>query len=32
MIRRRSDISRWEHMFHGERISYGMLAYETIKR
>jgi nitrite reductase (NADH) large subunit len=31
MIRRKTDISRWRHMLHGERINYGMLAYETIK-
>ncbi len=32
MIRRRADVSRWRHMFHGERINYGMLAYETAKK
>ena len=32
MIRRRTDISKWKHMLHGERINYGMLAYETIKK
>ena len=32
MIRRRTDISKWKHMLGGERINYGMLAYETIKR
>ena len=32
MIRRKTDVSRWKHMFQGERINYGMLAYETIKR
>ncbi len=32
MIRRRTDIGQWKHMLHGERINYGMLAYETIKR
>ena len=32
MIRRKTDISRWKHMLHGERINYGMLAYETIKK
>jgi nitrite reductase (NADH) large subunit len=32
MIRRRTDISRWRHLLEGERINYGMLAYETIKR
>jgi nitrite reductase (NADH) large subunit len=31
MIRRKTDISRWKHMLHGERINYGMVAYETIK-
>lgn len=32
MIRRRTDVSRWKHMLHGERINYGMLAYESAKR
>ncbi len=32
MIRRKTDISRWKHMLAGERINYGMLAYETIKK
>ena len=32
MIRRRTDISKWKHMLQGERINYGMLAYETIKK
>lgn len=32
MIRRRTDVSRWRHLLEGERINYGMLAYETIKR
>ena len=32
MIRRRTDVSRWRHMLHGERINYGMLAYESAKR
>jgi len=32
MIRRQTDISKWKHMLGGERINYGMLAYETIKR
>ncbi len=32
MIRRRTDISRWRHMLAGERVNYGMLAYETIKK
>ncbi len=32
MIRRRTDVGRWKHMLRGERINYGMLAYETVKR
>jgi NAD(P)H-nitrite reductase large subunit len=32
MIRRRTDVSRWRHLMEGERINYGMLAYETIKK
>ena len=32
MIRRRTDVSRWKHLMRGERINYGMLAYETIKK
>ena len=32
MIRRRTDVSRWKHMLQGERINYGMLAYESAKR
>lgn len=32
MIRRKTDISRWRHMLAGERINYGMLAYESIKK
>lgn len=32
MIRRRTDVSRWQHMLHGERVNYGMLAYETVKK
>ncbi len=32
MIRRRTDVSRWKHMLGGERINYGMLAYESAKR
>ncbi len=32
MIRRRTDVSRWKHMLHGERINYGMLAFESAKR
>ncbi len=32
MIRRKTDVSRWRHMLASERINYGMLAYETIKK
>ena len=32
MIRRRTDVARWRHMLHGERINYGMLAFESAKR
>jgi nitrite reductase (NADH) large subunit len=32
MIRRKTDICQWKHMLNGERINYGMLAYETIKK
>jgi len=32
MIRRRTDVSRWRHMLHGERINYGMLAFESVRR
>ncbi len=32
MIRRRTDVSRWKHMLQGERINYGMLAFESAKR
>lgn len=32
MIRRRTDISRWKQMLRGERINYGMIAYESVKR
>ena len=32
MIRRKSDVTRWKHLMQGERINYGMLAYETIKK
>ncbi len=32
MIRRRTDITRWRHMLGRERISYAMLAYESIKK
>ncbi len=31
MIRRKTDVSRWKHMLQGERVNYGMLAYETAK-
>ena len=32
MIRRRTDVTRWKHMLRGERVNYGMLAYETVKK
>ncbi len=32
MIRRRTDITRWKHLLGGERLNYGMLAYETVKK
>ncbi len=32
LIRRKTDVSRWKHLLRSERINYGMLAYETIKR
>jgi len=32
MIRRRTDVSRWRPLLGRERISYGMLAYESAKR
>ncbi len=32
MIRRKTDISRFQHLLRGERINYGMLAYETVKK
>ncbi len=32
MIRRQTDVSRWRQILHGERINYGMLAYEGIGR
>jgi len=32
MIRRRTDVSRWRHMLQGERINYGMLAFESARR
>ncbi len=31
MIRRKTDVSRWNQMLHGERINYGMIAYESVK-
>jgi nitrite reductase (NADH) large subunit len=31
MIRRKTDVGRWRHLMQGERINYGMLAFETIK-
>ena len=32
MIRRQRDVSRCRQMLHGERINYGMLAYEGAGR
>ncbi len=32
MIRRRTDVTRWKHLLGGERVNYGMLAYETVKK
>lgn len=32
MIRRKTSVNRWRHMLAGERINYGMLAYESIKK
>ncbi len=32
MIRRKAGISRWRQMLHDERINYGMLAYESVRR
>jgi NAD(P)H-nitrite reductase large subunit len=32
MIRRHTNMAPWKHMLGGERINYGMLAYETIKK
>ena len=32
MIRCQTDVSRWRQMLHGERINYGMLAYEGARR
>ncbi len=32
MIRRQTDVSRWRQVLHGERINYGMLAYEGTGR
>ncbi len=32
MIRRKADLSRWLQMLHGERISFGMLTYESAGR
>lgn len=32
MTRRRTDVPRWRQMLHGERINYGMLAYESAGR
>jgi NAD(P)H-nitrite reductase large subunit len=32
MIRRKTDVSRWKHLMLSERMNYGMLAYESIKK
>ncbi len=32
MTRRKTDVPRWRQMLHGERINYGMLAYESAGR
>ncbi|MDO8616245.1 MAG: FAD-dependent oxidoreductase [Dehalococcoidia bacterium] len=32
MIRRRTDVSRFRHWMQGERINYGMLAFETVRK
>jgi len=32
MIRRKTDVTRWNHLLHGERINYGMIAYESVKK
>ena len=32
MIRHRTDVSLWRYVLNGERINYGMLAYESAKR
>jgi NADPH-dependent 2,4-dienoyl-CoA reductase/sulfur reductase-like enzyme len=31
MIRRKTNVGRWKHMLGGERINYGMMAYETAR-
>src|SRR3990167_9039666 len=31
MIRRRTDVARWRPMLQGERVNYGMLAFESAK-
>ncbi|MFQ6020137.1 MAG: NAD(P)/FAD-dependent oxidoreductase [Dehalococcoidia bacterium] len=31
MIRRRSDAGRWRRMLAGERVNYGMIAFETLQ-
>ncbi|HET8943973.1 MAG TPA: FAD-dependent oxidoreductase, partial [Dehalococcoidia bacterium] len=32
MIRRKTNVNRWRYMLAGERINYGMLAYESIRK
>jgi NAD(P)H-nitrite reductase large subunit len=32
MIRRKTDVSHWRHLMLSERMNYGMLAYESIKK
>ena len=32
MIRRKTDVSRWQHLMLSERMNYGMLAYESIRK
>ncbi|MBI1885886.1 MAG: NAD(P)/FAD-dependent oxidoreductase [Chloroflexi bacterium] len=32
MIRRKSDVSRWKHMLAGEKVNYGMMAFETLRQ
>lgn len=32
LIRRKTDVSRFKHWMQGERINYGMIAFETVKK